>query len=59
MNPLTTVRRATAKRTSSETAWRESIRQARESGATLREIAGAAGVTHPRIIQLLKRKDSK
>lgn len=56
MRPLTRVRHAAARRMSSEQEWRESIRQAREQGETLRAIGEAAQVSHVRIIQLLKGK---
>ena len=54
MKPLTDVRRATARRRRSEQEWRKAIRRARAEGETLRAIAEAAGVTHPRVIQILR-----
>jgi transposase-like protein len=55
-DPLTTVKRATARRAESETAWRAAIRQARAEGASLRQIAAAAGVSHVRILQIVKQR---
>jgi transposase-like protein len=54
VQPLTRVRRATARRSRSDTEWREAIRAAREAGLSLRAIAEAAGVSHVRVIQLLR-----
>jgi transposase-like protein len=57
-DPLTTVKRATARRAESEAAWRAAIRQARAEGASLRQIAAAAGVSHVRILQIVKQRSS-
>jgi transposase-like protein len=55
-NPLTTVQRATARRAESEAAWRAAIRQAHAEGASLRQIAAVAGVSHVRILQIIRRR---
>jgi len=55
-DPLKTVQRATARRTESEAAWRDAIRQAHVEGSSLRQIAAAAGVSHVRILQIVKRR---
>jgi transposase-like protein len=57
-DPLTTVKRATARRAESEASWRAVIRQAHAEGASLRQIAAAAGVSHVRILQIVKRRSS-
>jgi hypothetical protein len=57
-DPLTTVKRATARRTESEVSWHAAIRQARVEGASLRQIAAAAGVSHVRILQIVKQRSS-
>lgn len=35
-------------------AWREAIREAHANGASLRAIGDAAGITHVRVIQILR-----
>ena len=55
-DPLTTVQRARARRAESEASWRASIRQARAEGASLRQIAAAAGVSHVRILQIVRQR---
>jgi transposase-like protein len=54
MRPLTRVRRATARRSRTETEWREAIRQAVADGHTLRAVAEAAGVSHVRVLQITR-----
>jgi transposase-like protein len=51
---LTRVRRATARRSRSDTEWRAAICAARDAGLSYRVIAEAAGVSHVRVIQLLR-----
>jgi transposase-like protein len=53
---LKNVKRATARRAESETAWRAAIRQAHAEGSSLRQIAAAAGVSHVRILQIVRRR---
>jgi len=55
-DPLAAVKRARTRRVESEEAWRAAIRQARTEGASLRQIAVAAGVSHVRILQILKQR---
>jgi hypothetical protein len=55
-DPLTMVQRATARRAESEASWRAAIRQARAEGASLRQIAAAAGVSHVRILQIVRQR---
>jgi hypothetical protein len=45
-------------RVAAEEAWRRSIVLARESGHSLRQIADAAGVSHVRVLQLVRSVDS-
>jgi transposase-like protein len=54
MLPLTRVRRATARRSRSEQEWRQAIREAQEAGESLRAIAKEAGVSHVRVLQILR-----
>jgi hypothetical protein len=54
-DPLTTVKRATARRSEADASWRAAIREARAEGASLREIAAAAGVSHVRILAIVRR----
>lgn len=53
--PLTRVRRATARRRRAGAEWSESIRAAHSEGASLREIAKEAGVSHVRVLQIVRR----
>jgi transposase-like protein len=57
-DPLITVKRATARRAESEASWRAAIRQAHAEGSSLRQIAAAAGVSHVRILQIVKQRSS-
>lgn len=54
MGTITTLKRATKRRASSEEAWRSAIRDARAEGQTFRAIADAAGVSHVRVQQILR-----
>jgi hypothetical protein len=58
-DPLKIVRRATVLRAESAAAWRSAIRHAHANGASLRQIAAAAGVTHVRILQVVKQRAPK
>ena len=53
---LKTVQQATARRAESNESWRAAIRQAHAEGASLRQIAAAAGVSHVRILQIVRRR---
>jgi hypothetical protein len=55
-NSLTSVRRATARRSEANASWRAAIRQAHADGASLRQIAAAAGVSHVRILQIVRQR---
>jgi hypothetical protein len=55
-DPLTAVKRATARRSEANASWRAAIRQAHAEGSSLRQIAAAAGVTHVRILQIIRRR---
>lgn len=50
---LARVKRATKRRAASDEEWRAAIREAAQSGASLREIAKVAGVSNPRVHQIL------
>ncbi len=56
MDPLEAVRIATAHRSAAVRAadeqWHEAIRVALAAGALPREVAAAAGVTRPRVVQI-------
>jgi transposase-like protein len=54
LDPLTRVRRATARRSRSEAEWREAIRTAVASGRTVRAVGEAAGVSHVRVLQIVR-----
>lgn len=51
---LRTVRLATIRRAKSDEAWRKAIREAHAYGCSLREIAKVAGVTNPRVHQIVR-----
>lgn len=55
-DPLTTVKQATARRSAANASWREAIREAHAAGASLRQIAAAAGVSHVRILQVVRQR---
>jgi hypothetical protein len=57
-DPLTTVKRATARRSEANASWRAAIREAHAEGASLRQIAAAAGVSHVRILQIVRQRSS-
>jgi hypothetical protein len=50
---LARVRRATKRRAAAEQEWRDAIRAAAENN-TLRAVGEAAGVTHVRVLQLVR-----
>ncbi len=56
MDPLEAVRIATAHRSvtvrAADEQWREAIRLALAAGALPREVAAAAGVSRPRVVQI-------
>jgi hypothetical protein len=54
MTPLQKVARASGNRTRAEATWRAAIITARDEGESLRAIAGHAGVSHVRILQILR-----
>ena len=54
MTPLTRVRRATARRSRTTEEWRAAIRDAYQAGESLRAIAREAGITHVRVLQILR-----
>jgi hypothetical protein len=54
---LAQVHRATRSRLRAETAWRRAIREAHEAGCSLRLIAHHAGVTNPRVHQILSEQE--
>ena len=51
---LARVKRATDARAKAEFAWREAIRTAHAAGESLRVIGRAAGVTHVRVLHIIK-----
>lgn len=51
---LTRVKRATKRRAAAEEEWRVAIREAHAEGASLRAIAEAAGVSHVRVLQIVR-----
>lgn len=51
---LARVKRATKRRAESDRAWRDAIREAHAEGESLREIAKAAGVSHVRVLQIVR-----
>ncbi len=51
---LVRVRMTTRRRAESDARWIAAIVEARGAGASLREIAGAAGISHVRILQILR-----
>jgi hypothetical protein len=60
-DPLARVRRATKRRNLParqrvDAEWRDAIRAAHAEGATLRAIAEAAGITNPRVHQIVTRE---
>lgn len=54
MTDLARLRRASARRSRAQDEWRDAIREAREQGASLRAIANAAGVSHVRVLKILR-----
>jgi hypothetical protein len=57
-DPLTAVKRATARRSEANASWRAAIRHAHAEGSSLRQIAVAAGVSHVRILQIVRQRSS-
>jgi hypothetical protein len=57
-DPLKAVKRATARRSEANVSWRAAIREAHAEGLSLRQIAAAAGVSHVRILQIVKQRSS-
>jgi transposase-like protein len=55
-DPLSAVKRATARRSEANASWREAIREAHAEGSSLRQIAAAAGVSHVRILQIVRQR---
>lgn len=51
---LSEVRKTTLRRAKSEEAWRRAIRNAHGYGCSLREIAGAADISHVRVLQIVR-----
>jgi hypothetical protein len=51
---LARVKRATRKRAESDEAWRVAIREAVSSGESLRDVGKAAGVSHVRVLQIVR-----
>lgn len=62
MDPLEAVRIATAHRSETVRAadgqWREAIRLALAAGVLPREVAAAAGVTRPRVVQIAQSAEA-
>jgi hypothetical protein len=56
-DPLKRVRQATRRREASEEAWRRAIREAVAAGESLRRVADAAGVSHVRVLQLVREDE--
>jgi regulator of protease activity HflC (stomatin/prohibitin superfamily) len=54
MDPLTRMRRATARRSAAEKDWRAAITEAVAEGKSQRAVAEAAGVSHTRVQQILR-----
>lgn len=51
---LARVKRATKRRATAEEEWRVAIREAHAEGVSLRAIAQAAGVSHVRVLQIVR-----
>lgn len=54
MSPEAKLRYLTRRRAESERAWREAIRLAHAEGMSLRAIAECVGVSHPRVLQIVR-----
>lgn len=52
-DPLSTVEKASRLRDESERGWRDAILAAHAAGLSYRAIAGAAGVSHQRVAQIV------
>jgi hypothetical protein len=53
---LARVKRATRKRATADQEWRAAIRDAVAAGQSLRTVAAAAGVTNPRVHQIVNHR---
>lgn len=54
MQPLTRVKRATTRRASADAEYRNAITAAHTAGHSLRQIATAAGISHVRVLKILR-----
>jgi hypothetical protein len=54
MQPLTRAKRAAAKRNAATLEYRDAIRAAHEAGHSLREIAAAVGISHVRVLKIVR-----
>jgi hypothetical protein len=54
MSRLVKVKRATTRKRNAESAWRNAIQEAVSEGESLRSIGEAAGVTHVRVLQIVR-----
>ena len=55
-DPLARIRRASKRRATAETEWREAVKAAHAAGIPIRRIGDAAGVSHVRVLQLTREK---
>lgn len=53
-DPLIRVRRAASRRTQASEDWKAAIREAVAAGVSLRTVGKAAGVSHVRVLQIVK-----
>lgn len=53
-DPLARVTKAARARAASEREWRAAIKAAHADGRSLRKIGAAAGVSHPRVLQIVR-----
>lgn len=54
MRPLTRVKRANTRRASADAEYRAAITAAKAAGHSLRQIAEAAGISHVRVLKILR-----
>lgn len=54
MSDLSRVKRATRNRAKSEEAWRVAVREAVAAGQSLRAVGNAAGISHVRVLQIIR-----
>ena len=59
VDPLATVRKAAKGRTTANSLFREAITRAVLDGCTLRAVAGAAGISHSRVIQIVREAQAR